>query len=100
MAGDPDLPVPPPLSEACDLTLKGGLHVLGGKDIAEFMLRHPQMILVTDKIHDMPLLARERPFHDRLIAEVFNRWGYLVCLWHGFTPVFSLPWKLSDLNMF
>ena len=48
----------------------------------------------------MPLLARERPFHDRLIAEVFNRWGYLVCLWHGFTPVFSLPWKLSDLNMF
>lgn len=100
MAGAPELPVPPTLSEIRGLTLKGGLHLLDGKDIAELMRRHPQMILVTDKIHDMALLARELPFHDRLIVEVFNRWDYLVCLWHGFTPAFSLPWKLDDLKHF
>lgn len=100
MAGTPELPVPPTLSEVRGLTLKGGLHVLGGKDIAELMLRHQQMILVTDKIHDMALLARELPFHDRIIVEVFNRWDYLMCLWYGFTPAFSLPWKLDDLKHF
>ena len=100
MAGAPELPVPPTLAEVRGLTLKGGLHILDGKDIAELMLRHPRMILITDKIHDMALLARELPFHDRIIVEVFNRWDYLVCLWHGFTPAFSLPWKLDDLKHF
>lgn len=100
MAGAPELPVPPTLAEVRGLTLKGGLHILDGKDIAELMLRHPRMILITDKIHDVALLARELPFHDRIIVEVFNRWDYLVCLWHGFTPAFSLPWKLDDLKHF
>ena len=100
MAGAPELPVLPTLAEVRGLTLKGGLHILDGKDIAELMLRHPQMILITDKIHDMALLAQELPFHDRIIVEVFNRWDYLMCLWHGFTPAFSLPWKLDDLKHF
>lgn len=42
MAGAPELPVPPTLAEVRGLTLKGGLHILDGKDIAELMLRHPR----------------------------------------------------------
>lgn len=100
LSGRPDLPLPPTLAEVRGLTLRDGLHVLCGGDIAELMRRNPQMILVTDKIRDMALLAREIPLQDRIIVEAFDRREYLTCLWHGFTPAFSLPWKLDDLEHF
>ncbi len=56
------------------------------------------MILITDKITDISLLAKELPFRERTLVEVFNRLDYIKCLWYGFTPVYSLPWKSDDLK--
>lgn len=31
-------------------------------------------------------------------AHIDYRLDYITCLWYGFTPVYSLPWKTDDLN--
>lgn len=98
MTGRRSAEVPLSLKEAVGGLLYGKYHVLSGEDIAGIMRENPHLVLVTDKIEDYAALARELPFRDRMIVEVFRRWDYLKCLWYGFTPAFSLPWKLEDLE--
>jgi glycerophosphoryl diester phosphodiesterase len=40
--------------------------------IRTVFLRHPELILVTDKIADFPRLAKAFPFQERVIVEVFS----------------------------
>jgi hypothetical protein len=40
--------------------------------IRAIFLRHPELILVTDKIADFPRLVRAFPFQERVIVEVFS----------------------------
>lgn len=87
-----------PLEEIKKLNIYNRYHILSGKDITEIMEKHQDMILVTDKIRDISLLEKEISFKKRTLVEVFSRFDYLKCLWYGFTPVYSLPWKIDDLE--
>lgn len=73
---------PAPLSweQAKKLKIHGQYHVLSGPDIADIMRAHPEMVLVTDKIENFPLLLEEIPFPDRMIVEVFSEQSYLYAL--------------------
>lgn len=72
--------VPLSLEQAKELRLDGQYHVLSGRDIADIMRAHPEMVLVTDKIENFPLLLEEIPFPDRMIVEVFSEFSYLQAL--------------------
>ena len=86
------------IEEVKNRNIHNKYHTLSGKDIANIMKNNQDMIIITDKIKDIKLLSREIPFKERILVEVFNRIDYIKCLWYGFYPVYSLPWKNDDLN--
>lgn len=79
--GNPAAPLP--LQQAKALKIDGRYSVLDGADIAAIMREYPDMILVTDKIENFPLLLKEIPFPERMIVETFSEQSYLQALRSG-----------------
>lgn len=60
------------LAQFKSMTIDGRYTPLDEAAIRGLFLKHPRLILVTDKIRDFPRLVRAFPFQERVIVEVFS----------------------------
>lgn len=64
---------PMSLAEFQSKKIDGRYTPLSEEIIRSMFMKHPNLILVTDKIRDFPRLVRAFPFQERIIVEVFSR---------------------------
>lgn len=85
-------------SEIEALRTKWKKTILFAEDICQLMQKNPEMILVTDKIQDFALLAKEVPFRERMIIEAFSCYGALRAFQNGFHNVALTAYSVHDLR--
>lgn len=85
-------------SEIEALRTKWKKTILFAEDICQLMQENPEMILVTDKIQDFALLAKEVPFKERMIIEAFSCYGALRAFQNGFHNVALTAYSVHDLR--
>jgi hypothetical protein len=60
------------LTQFKSIPIEGRYTPLDEESIRAIFLKHPELILITDKIRDFPRLVRAFPFQERIIVEVFS----------------------------
>lgn len=88
------------LAEFKSRAIDGRYTPLDEAAIRRLFLKHPDLILVTDKIRDFPRLVRALPFQERIIVEVFSPRDVSVAKASGVVnPMFSINNLEASLNL-
>lgn len=74
-----------------NLSINGKHKPIFGEDIRRLMFNNKKLVIVTDKIKNYPLIAKELPELDRVIVEVFDVFDYLSAIRAGIKlPAFHI----------